>query len=377
MTSDRVPAVRAAFPSLLVICLLFVGCGSTAPPSPSSIPTVDPSAAATPSSPASDAPTPAATPSPTPVSPARGVTSDDGLLTIDIPAGALSADVDFRALAQGEGDLPPELFGLNVRSAFYRLEPDGTVFASQVTITRRVALKDLGFDIDEDGLPILALAMRSAGGTWEWLQDQRLTLDGGFVVVSGTASHASLVFAFGGTTFTRFSTEGESPRPLGGLVTLTATLEFPDDAADPPRLADAFMPIVASDIVALGLSSSPQGNSLSQGFRCLRNGTSFVGVRYSVLNVGAESVLFRQLGLGPVSSEVTMGTVVTCQTAATPTPSAPLLPSLTPVESPSAAQSQVVSPGESKSQANGQRASFGGQVYRLLHRMKQAANSAR
>lgn len=309
--------MRASFVTLLVVCWLLAGCGSTAPPSPSSVPTPESSPAATSTSDASAAaPSLALTPSPSSLSPARTVTSDDGLLTIDIPAGALSTDVDFMALAQGEGDLPPELFGLNVRSAFYRLEPDGTVFASPVTITRRVALEDLGLDLDEDGLPVLALAIRSAGGTWEWLEDQRLTLDGAFVVVSGTAGHASQVFAFGGTTFTRFSVDGESPRPLGSLVTLTATLVFPDDAADPPRLGADFEPIVASDIVALGLGSGPGNNSLSQEFRCVRDGISFVGVRYSVLNVGAESLLFGQLGLGPVSSDVTVGAAVTCQTAA-------------------------------------------------------------
>ncbi len=332
----RLPFRSRSVISVLVVGLLIAGCDSTPQPStaPNPNPTANPSPVATPTLAATAAPTPTVAPSPTPVSPARTVTSDDGLLTIDIPAGALPIDVDLTAVAQGEDDLPSELLGLNVRSAFYRLDPAATVFASPVTITRRVALRDLGLDIDEDGLPILALAMRSTGGTWEWLEDQRLTLEDASMVVLGTATHASQVFAFGGTTFTRLSIEGESPRPLGGLVTLTATLEFPDDARDPPTLADVFTPIVGSDIVAFGLSSSPEENSLSQGFRCLRDGTSFVGVRYSVLNVGAESVLFRQLGLGPVSSEVTLGTTATCQAVATPTGSAPPSPSPTPAQSP-------------------------------------------
>jgi len=245
------------------------------------------------------------------------------LLTIDVLQGAVPVGLGLTALAQGQGDLPPELSGLDVRSAFYRIEPDGTVFSSPVTITRRVALRDLGLDLDEDGLPILALAMRSEGGTWAWLDDQQLNLDGDFVVVSGMASHASQVFAFGGTTFTRFSFDRESPLPLGGSLTLTATLVIADGADDPPTLGASFAPIVASDNVALGLSSAPADGALSQGFRCLRDGISFVGIRYSVLNVGAESVLFAQLGLSPISTEVTLGTALTCQAAATPSPAPP------------------------------------------------------
>ena len=327
MRGSVASALVACF--LVAACILVAGCDSTVPPPPSqsSLPTPDQSAAATASLVASAEPTLAATasptPSPTPISPAHTVTSDDGLLTIDVPEGALPVGLGLTALAQGEEDLPPELSGLSVRSAFYRLEPDGTVFASPVIITRRVALRDLGLDLDEDGLPILALAMRSEGGTWEWLDGQQLTLDGDFVVVSGSATHTSHVFAFGGTTFTRFSFDPEASLPLGGLLTLTATLLVADGADDPPTLGTAFAPIVASDNVALGLSSAPADGSLSQGFRCLRDGISFVGVRYSVLNVGAESVLFAQLGLCPVSTEVTFGTALTCEAATAPETSPP------------------------------------------------------
>lgn len=259
------------------------------------------------------------------------------MLTIDVPQGALPIGVDLTAVVQGEEDLPPELLGLEVRSAFYRLQPDVTEFALPVTITRRVSLEDLGLDIEADGLPVLALAMRSVDGSWEWLDDQRLTGDGAFVVVSGTATHASQVFAFGGTTFTRFALDGEPPTPIGSSVTLTATLTFPDDAEDPPTLGGEFEPVLASSIVALGSGSGPDDGSLSQDFRCVRDGTSFVGVRYSVLNVGAESVLFGQLGLGPVSTEVTVGRAVTCQTPASPSPSpARPSPSSAPTGTPSA-----------------------------------------
>ncbi len=315
--------MRLSVLALVVFAVVMAGCGSSVPVSPSPDPVVTPvpSLASSPSPSPTPEPSPVITPSPAPTSPARTVTSDDGLLTVDVPAGALPIGVNLTAMAQDEADLPPELAGLDVRSAFYKLEPDGTVFASPVTITRRVALKDLGLKLANDGLPVLALALRSAGGTWEWLDDQQLMFDGSFVVVSGAASHASQVFAFGGTTFTRFSLDDQSPRPIGSSVTLTSTLDFPDDAVDPPTLGDDFEPIVESDIMALGVGAGPEGGSLSQEFRCLRHGTSFVGVRYSVLNVGAESVLFEQLGLGPISTAVTVGGAVTCLPDASPPPS--------------------------------------------------------
>jgi hypothetical protein len=258
------------------------------------------------------------------------VTSNDGLLTIDVPAGALPVGVDLTATAQGEDGLPPELFGLDVRSAFYRLAPDVTAFASPVTITRRVALEDLGLDLEEDGLPVLALAMRSAGGNWEWLDDQRLTVDESFVAVSGAATNAGQVFAFGGTNFTRFSLDGASPTPVGSSVTITARLIFPDDAEDPPTLGDEFEPIFTSGVVAPGSGSAPDDGALSQEFRCVGGGASLVGLRYSVLNVGAESVLFGRLGLDPVSTEVTVGGDVSCLSPTSPTPSTPPSPSASP-----------------------------------------------
>lgn len=337
-----------ALVAVIVLVAVVAGCGSTPQLSPS--PSLDPPATlvSTPTFTATiGRPTPTASPSPTPipVSPAHTVTSDDGMLTIDVPAGTLPVGVNLTATAQGEDGLPPELLGMDVRSAFYRLQPDVAVFASPVTITRRVSLEDLGLDLEVDGLPVLALAMRSVDGSWEWLDDQRLTADGAtgdgatgdgatgdgaFVVASGTATHASHVFAFGGTTFTRFSLDGESPTPIGSSVTLNATLIFPDDPEDPPTLGGEFEPVVGSSIVALGSGSRPDDGSLSQDFRCVRDGTSFMGVRYAVLNIGAASVLFGQLGLGPVATEVTVGSAMTCLNPATPSPAASPSPSTSP-----------------------------------------------
>lgn len=55
------------------------------------------------------------------------ITSDDGLLTIEIPVGAMAEPVDITATAIASADLPPELKELAPLGA-YALEPDGLVF---------------------------------------------------------------------------------------------------------------------------------------------------------------------------------------------------------------------------------------------------------
>jgi hypothetical protein len=112
---------------------------------------------------------------------------------------------------------------------------------------------------------------------------------------------------------------------VGESTTVSATLVFPDDATDPPTLGSEFEPVVAGDLVTLGVASEPVDGSLSQEFVCTSAGSGFVGVSYSVLNIGAESGLFRQLGLEPASTLVTVGTVLTCASPS-PAPSSPVRP---------------------------------------------------
>lgn len=233
-----------------------------------------------------------------------------------MPAGA-----QVTAIAQGADDLPPELLGLDVRSAFYAVKPDELTFAVPVTVTRRVSLEALDLDLDSDGLPVLALALRSSVGVWEWLDSQRLTTEGGFVVASGEASHTGTVFAFGGTTFTRFGLDPDELTTVGASAILTVTLAFRDDATDPPVMGASFEPIVGSDVVTAGAGSGPDDDALSQEFMCSGVGSSLVGVQYEILNIGAENWLFRRLGLGPAATSVTASAVLDCVAPpASPTP---------------------------------------------------------
>ena len=146
--------------TLLIVAVAASACGSPAPttsPPPASTqrphstatsaeqpPSAIPTSRPTPSS--SLAPSPSDLPSPLASGAARTVQSDDGLLTIDVPAGAVADPAALTATAHGQEDLPPELNGLEVRSAFYELAPAGTEFAAPITVTRQVSLDDLQLD---------------------------------------------------------------------------------------------------------------------------------------------------------------------------------------------------------------------------------------
>jgi hypothetical protein len=275
---------------------------STASPLPSQVPSALPT----------DTPTPQPSP--------RVFISDDGLLAIDVPGGALPDDVSLTATALGGTDLPPELAGLEVRSAFYAVTPPGLEFASPATFTRRVGYRDLGLDPESDGLPVLALAMRSIDGRWAWLDAQQLTTDEDTVTVGGHGGQTGTLFAFGATTFV--GTDWSQPNlevPLGSSATLTVSLGYPGDTADPPVMGALDVSVGAADVVALGSTTfGPDGASRGQEFRCVGPGTAAVSATFTVSTFGAGSILFEHLGLGPVSTEVTLASELTCSVSATP-----------------------------------------------------------
>jgi hypothetical protein len=240
----------------------------------------------------------------------------------------LPDDVSLTATALGGPDLPPELSGLEVRSAFYLVDPPGVDLASPATFARQVSYGDLGLDPDSDGLPVLALAMRSADGQWTWLDSQQLATDGETVTVSGQGGHTGTLFAFGATTFVRTAwSQPNEDLPVGSSTTLTVSLDYPSDstaAADPPVMSALVVEVDAADVVALGSTTAgPDGTSRGQEFRCSTAGTAEVSATFTVSNFGAGSILFEHLGLGPVSTEVTLTSTLTCSPPASPTPTAP------------------------------------------------------
>jgi hypothetical protein len=127
------------------------------------------------------------------------VTSEDGLLTLDVPADLVPEGEEI-TVTQRSGDEIPELAKAGLTGTVYELGPDGLEFADPVTVSRQVDPETVGTDIDEAMLVPL-LAVRDSDGGWEWLEDQVVQIDPddpSKVQVTGTTTHFSTVVAFGG-----------------------------------------------------------------------------------------------------------------------------------------------------------------------------------
>jgi hypothetical protein len=152
------------------------------------------------------------------------------------------------------------------------------------------------------------------------------------VVVTGQAMYTGSVFAFGGVASTDVDITGDGPIPVGNALRISATLEFPDVARDPP-LMGAIEPVFDEALVDIGDAVGPDGRNVSQDFVCTGAGSAIVGFLYSVVNVGADSPLFDQLGLRPASTRVAATTQLTCAAAGATSPD-PSAPASSPVSSP-------------------------------------------
>ena len=142
-------------------------------------------------------PSPAASPSTQP-STSTGrvvVTSDDGSLTASLSAGD-TPELTISALPNAQHALLPRRTQ-NLRAAFaYQVQPDGAQLGEPITIQYTVAVPSAKPDPTSPGVPMLLLAVRSSGDTWEWLADQAMQLDETNLTLSGTTTHLGVVAGF-------------------------------------------------------------------------------------------------------------------------------------------------------------------------------------
>lgn len=182
--------VGRALPFLLASMLLGAAIGACTADERASSPTPSAQVAATPMAGAAAVPV-----SPQVIGAAGGrVASADGGAVLEIPPGALKADVTVRISAGAPSSLPPGVLRNNEVKRLLRFEPDGTQFELPV----RVSLRLPGPPAAAGGIqeaPVRLLASRSASGI-ELLanQDQTIDLATGEVRLSGEMTHFSEVW---------------------------------------------------------------------------------------------------------------------------------------------------------------------------------------
>ena len=122
------------------------------------------------------------------------VTSGDGKLTLDIPAGALDEEAEITITAVSVDDLPEELREASGPGPAYLLEPDGLEFDEPVAVTLELNRSELD-DVPEDGVVAYLLLTQDADGEIESLDElvTEATLGEETITVRGELSHFSWI----------------------------------------------------------------------------------------------------------------------------------------------------------------------------------------
>lgn len=114
--------------------------------------------------------------------------SDDGVLTIVVPAGAATDGITIAPADQA--DLPAELAALTVPVYAYELSPDGTEFSEPVQVTYRIPVADLS-PMSDSGVPWVLLLSATTDQELELYDTIEISREGDEVVVTGTTTHFS------------------------------------------------------------------------------------------------------------------------------------------------------------------------------------------
>ena len=143
-------------------------------------------------------------------------TSDDGKLTLDIPAGALDDEVEITMTAVSVDELPEALREVSESGPAYRLEPDGLVFNEPVPVALELDRSELD-DLPEDGVVAQLLFTQDADGEIEFLDElvTEATLGEATITVRGELSHFSFLSRTKGALTVQLE-EVERKQPVGG-----------------------------------------------------------------------------------------------------------------------------------------------------------------
>ena len=272
-------------------------------------------------------PTPVATPTPTPTPTpeAAVVRSDDGLVVLTIPNGAVPPGTSISVTARGQADAPPELAGVSFRSSFYDVMPGGLQFAPPATFERTVDVTKLGFDFETVGYPAISLAVRDADAMWSWLGGQSFGVGGldglgpeNELVQAAQLNKTGHVFGFGGQLFVQLVSYPESGASLliGQPTPIVVKVTAPSSEGTNPRITSvtpfASLPgIVDFGSPTLGVAAAG-AQTAEFSLTCQRAGDAVTGFELE-LTGGLSSELLDRLGLGaPPATKVTFATSIHC-----------------------------------------------------------------
>ncbi|HYN70417.1 MAG TPA: hypothetical protein VEX41_09425 [Candidatus Eisenbacteria bacterium] len=277
----------------------------------------------TPAPAATPEPTPAPTPTPTPAG--AVVRSDDGLVELTVPNGAVPPGTSVSIAARGQADAPPELAGVTFRSSFYDVMPGRLQFAMPATFERTVDVTKLGFDFEAVGYPVISLALRDSDAAWSWLGGQSFGVGGleglgpeNVLVQAAQLDRTGDVFGFGGQLFVQLVSYPESGASLlvGQPTQIVVKVTAPSSEGTNRRIISlepfASLPGIV-DFGAETLSPPADGIQTAElSLTCQKEGELVAGFEME-LTPGVSSALLDQLGLGqPPATQVTFSTSIHC-----------------------------------------------------------------
>jgi len=242
------------------------------------------------------------------------VTSEDGLVTINIPDGVAPAGVSVGVVLRSAADAPPEIDPAAARP-FYEITPVDVVFSDQVEVRRRIVLADVGIDPVESGLPLAVTAIRDGDGNWSWLESQTLRYEYGGSVLeldAGTRSGGQL-FPAVSASLTLAPGEGMTGT-VGEVFRLEAVLGVPPGSASMSSVFGAstnepgiLVEKEQSDFDFLGRQAN------SHEYRCLAPGTSQFFAAYTVEEIADVHPVTTAVGLDGTVLFVSVHGEVTCE----------------------------------------------------------------
>lgn len=125
------------------------------------------------------------------------LTSSNGKVTLEIPAGALGEDTEISLSLIPEEDWTDDTRAWEPVGSVYRLEPDGLELLKPATLTFRLEAADLAdLGLPEGTFPVCDLLISSGDGSWDFLGNLAATADAdtGEMLVRGEAVHFSMAF---------------------------------------------------------------------------------------------------------------------------------------------------------------------------------------